>query len=274
MKWNETIMSLNIATNPITALVGEELAELIVETLDIAVRDGFESSFDVSDVEHNHVSGFVPFTSGGFTAVGAYSFDSETAWNLARIRPMSECDETAKAEAFREEFPDAVKGSEYEHAEYEAFDMEWRGDDDSTFFTRADAAMWSPGVITFRFGVCNDVNYGRDFVGAWAGDCGTAWYYECAVHAEALNADMVEMIGDEMTQAWSVACKVAGRAGELSEYVMPATVEEARDQAIAYSNRVARVQSMSDVRRDGEHFDAVVEAFPELRDEFAENGII
>lgn len=52
------------------------------------------------------------------------------------------------------------------------------------------------------------------------------------------------------------------------------TADEARDEAIEYSNWQPDRLSWSEVLEWQEHFTALAEKFPELTEEFLENGII
>jgi hypothetical protein len=52
------------------------------------------------------------------------------------------------------------------------------------------------------------------------------------------------------------------------------TADEARDIAISHSHRNAVAESYSDLFDYGTYFEALAGKFPELREEFIENGII
>lgn len=51
------------------------------------------------------------------------------------------------------------------------------------------------------------------------------------------------------------------------------TAEQARDLAVTYSNADRAGESWGDVAEASAYFGALAERFPELRDEFEENGI-
>lgn len=52
------------------------------------------------------------------------------------------------------------------------------------------------------------------------------------------------------------------------------SADEARDIAIEYSNTPRYFMGYGDLIEDQSYFEAIVEKFPELRDEFEENAII
>lgn len=49
---------------------------------------------------------------------------------------------------------------------------------------------------------------------------------------------------------------------------------EARDIAVEHSNREQTAESYSELAEQGNYFEALAGKFPELREEFEENGII
>ena len=141
----------------------------------------------VSDVLSESVPGFIPYTDGGWDGVAHFSLYGEAAYALPEMKSFLEGDYKFAQEEFRREYELADDADVAEHGEWEDWLTTWEQDDDGCFFMKVRALIYSAenhrnetgqDEVILCVGFNDDFGYGRDSVGAWAGNVGTHWKWE------------------------------------------------------------------------------------------------
>jgi hypothetical protein len=164
------------------------LVQEFVERVTQSIADDYEAyGHDVNDVLSESVPGFIPFTDGGWDGVAHFSLYGEAANAMPEMKSFLESDYKFAQEEFRREHDLADDAIVFDHDEWEDWLTEWEQGDDGCFVMKVRALMYSAenhrnetgqDEVILCVGFNDDFGYGRDHVGAWAGNAGTHWKWE------------------------------------------------------------------------------------------------
>lgn len=160
------------------------IEEWVRQTTDNVGLDAY--GYDVSPISSESYDGFIAFTDGGWDGIVTFGLHSEETYRIPLIAKVEEADyawcreEFVKLHGITDEEVD-------DHDEWEDFRMEWEMNDDSCWFMKVRAIFYEAenrrnetgqDEVLLCVGINDDFNYGRDSVGAWAGNIGTHWTWE------------------------------------------------------------------------------------------------
>lgn len=204
---------MTVAVAPDVAVVLDNVLELIEKLLD-HIDGGSAESTRVDEIEHRPVSGFVPFTDGGYDGWVTFPFlRCETSESVKLIAPFVDKDYQEAVDDFIAEHKLPEGTDVHEHELWSDWLDEWEQADDSTWFVKVRAILYTPNnrrnltghdEVFFCFGVNDDFTYGRDSIG-WLPNVGTHWLWEETVRVTDLTTEKLAEIETNIRQAWKDA---------------------------------------------------------------------
>lgn len=187
----------------------QDVLDMLTDVIDDIGMDACFTNMET--IEHNHVSGFIPFTDGGWNGVITFDLVSEQAEHNSIIAPYNDADYKRMVESFCDEHGVSTEFDYWDHAEWEQFRDDWQYNTDPTnWFVYARAIFYESrnsrnetGEDEFHFlvGVNTDFNYGRDYV-SYAKGAQTYWVYERTVPVSLITKEVLSTVRDEMIEAW------------------------------------------------------------------------
>jgi hypothetical protein len=186
---------------------------LITDVTDTIGRDAYFSR--VEPIEFRNVSGFYPYTQGGYNGVVTFGLNgSEESQSTKRIAPIAEKDYEEMIEGYRAEHGIAADAElNYDVESWQEWEMAWR-DSEASWFVYVRAIFFGEGnhrnqtgedEVCFMGMVNDDFDYGRDHVGAWAGDIGSHDFYERTVKVADCTPELLAEVKAELLAAWAEA---------------------------------------------------------------------
>lgn len=187
------------------------LIQDFVERVTEQIADGRDAyGYDVSEVLSEAVPGFIPYTDGGWDGVATFSLYGEAAYSMPEMKGFLESDYEHAQEEFRREYELADDADVNEHGEWADWLTTWEQDDDGCFFMKVRALIYSAenrrnetgqDEVILCVGFNDDFGYGRDHVGAWAGNIGTHWKWERTIPLADVTAELLAQCEEEALAA-------------------------------------------------------------------------
>lgn len=191
--------------------VHRDVGAMIEEVVDIIKDNGGVGTVDA--VSWQGFDGFVPFTDGGWDGVVAFDLHHEVTHTMIHpsIVRLIDAGHRLAEDEFRGEYgvPDSFTDVE-DHDEWEDWRDAWEMSCPEHWFVkvralyyRADSHRNETGHDEYLicFGICDDVDYGRDSI-SWLPGVGTHWLWEETVLVADLTEEKLESIKGSLLETW------------------------------------------------------------------------
>ena len=207
---------------PVTERVRDKLIEPLVDTL---LNEPLATS--IEPIEHRHMSGWIPFTDGGWVGWITVDFYDPIGDAVPQIEPMRTADYDDAVRQFAEEHDVPADINHWGHPEWDDWIHGWEDGDLSVWFVKVRAVFYDTDNSrndsgepewVFDLIVNDDVNYGRESVGAWAGDCGDHYITSTTATVAELEAepDRLDQIRRDFESAWIALIRTPNRKKETA----------------------------------------------------------
>lgn len=201
-------------TETIPETIHDKVKNLVAEVVDAIDTDAIGSS--VEEIESKHVSGFIPFTDGGWDGVVTFGL-LDHGWDFGgKIRASVERDQDEMLAQFIADqgLPETTTWDDLsENPEWDDFRTEWEQSDPATFFVKVRALFYRAhhhrnvsgrDEYLICIGLNDDYNYGRDSIG-WCPGVGTTWTWETNLPVDEITPERLAEIKATMLAVWQAS---------------------------------------------------------------------